>query len=242
VLSTPAAFAEQQMRGFYFGVWGGSGSIDMASREAFDAVIIPTIGPDLVASGPFLSDADTTVILSLNNIDPDSSEVDDTVSVWGAQIGYRWNNYFAAEIGYANLGEVSYRILGEGHAIIIDRGVPDEFDFRFQRASKFTSQGPTASVIGLLPLGPVDVQGRAGLYFADTRLTNHIRDIDDPFNVAHRRVDGGQTELLAGIGATWNATENLSVRVEYQRFFDVGDDEKTGESDVDVFNIGVLFR
>jgi hypothetical protein len=32
------------------------------------------------------------------------------------------------------------------------------------------------------------------------------------------------------------------VRVEYQRFFDVGDDEKNYEQDIDVFSVGVLFK
>ncbi len=34
-------------------------------------------------------------------------------------------------------------------------------------------------------------------------------------------------ELFAGIGANWNATPNVAIRVEYQKFFDVGDDSKS---------------
>jgi hypothetical protein len=48
--------------------------------------------------------------------------------------------------------------------------------------------------------------------------------------------------LPGGIGATWSATANLSLRAEYQRFFNVGDDTKSGEFDVDVLNLSVLFR
>lgn len=32
------------------------------------------------------------------------------------------------------------------------------------------------------------------------------------------------------------------MRLEYQRFFDVGEDDETGETDVDLVTLGILFR
>ena len=37
----------------------------------------------------------------------DDSTLDDSLSVWGVQLGYRWGKYFATEVGYAKLGEAS---------------------------------------------------------------------------------------------------------------------------------------
>ena len=96
----------------------------------------------------------------------------------------------------------------------------------------------------MLPLGErFDLHVRAGIYLADTRVTNRIRDVEfNTGNVAHRRVDASQTEIYGGIGGAWNINEGFAVRAEYQKFLDVGDNEKTGESDIDVFNVSVLFK
>ena len=96
----------------------------------------------------------------------------------------------------------------------------------------------------MLPIGQrFDLHVRGGIYLADTRVTNRIRDVEsDTDNICHGRVDASQTELFAGIGGAWNINESFALRVEYQKYFDVGDDKKTGESDIDVFNSSVLFK
>jgi hypothetical protein len=74
-------------------------------------------------------------------------------------------------------------------------------------------------------------------------VTNRLRDVEfNTGNIVHQRVDASETELFAGIGGAWNINENFVLRVEYQKFLDVGDEEKTGESDIDVFNVSVLFK
>ena len=50
VLSTPAAFAEEY-KGFYFGVWGGSGSIDMASKGDLDEAFSGGLAEELERLG-----------------------------------------------------------------------------------------------------------------------------------------------------------------------------------------------
>lgn len=244
VLSSSAAFAEddEQYRGFYFGAWGGGGSVDLQSRQDFDDSVIPALPGDLEDSA-FLDADDNLIEFALAGTG--ESSLDDSVSTWGLQVGYRWGKYFAAEIGYANLGEASYRLpidvdftVTDPAGILIGAGT-----FPAERAMVSTSAGPTISAIGMLPVGQrFDLQVRAGIYLADTRVTNRIRDVEFAQNVAHRRVDASQTELLAGIGGSWNINENFSLRAEYQKFFDVGDDEKTGESDIDVINLSVLFK
>ena len=65
-----------------------------------------------------------------------------------------------------------------------------------------------------------DLHAKAGIYFADSRQTVRLRDVESGENIDHTRVDASQTEFFVGIGATWNATENLAVRVEYQKFLE----------------------
>lgn len=250
VLSTPAAFAEEY-RGFYFGIWGGSGEFDTPSKSAMDAAILGSLGAE-VSLIPIQPETNLTVDAVFG------STQDDSLTPWGAQIGYRFNKWVAAEVGYVDLGEFLYTLSG---AISGDLGVvcdPPTCDpaavvtvplnGEFERGVQLTSAGITASVLGMLPLGShFDLHARAGIYYADTRVTNRLRyidavDQDGVFNLLHRRVDASQTELFGGIGAAWNINESFAVRVEYQKFFDVGDDEKAGESDVDVINLAILFK
>lgn len=254
VLSTPAAFAEEY-RGFYFGVWGGSGEFDTASQAEMDEMIGGGLADELamVPIQPLTNLAATTVY---------DSRLDDSLTPWGLQVGYRFNKWVAAEVGYVDLGEFLYTLPGElsgDYAFLCDleacldeEGNPQiairPLDGEFERSTQLSSAGITASVLGMWPVSPrFDLHVRGGIYYADTRVTNRLRyidavDQDDVFNLLHRRVDASQTELLAGIGAAWNINESFALRVEYQKFFDVGDDEKAGESDVDVLNVAVLFK
>ena len=114
VLSTPAAFAEEY-KGFYFGVWGGSGSIDIPSKKTFDDAILPAV-PAEVAGSAYTDDRNTPDVatddirhtFALAGLG--RSTLEDSVSVWGVQLGYRWGKFFATELGYSKLGEASYRL------------------------------------------------------------------------------------------------------------------------------------
>lgn len=249
VLSTPAAFAEEY-KGFYFGVWGGTGSVDTASKADFDAAIIDGLPTELDRSA-YIDDRNTPDVLTDDILHEfalagiGNSKLDDSVSVWGLQVGYRWGKYFATEIGYAHLGEASYRLpVLVTETLTPVTGPVLTGDFAAERATQFTSAGPTISALGMLPIGQhIDLHLRAGIYLADTRVTNRTRDVEfNTGNINHGRVDASQTEIFGGIGGAWNINENFVLRLEYQKYLDVGDDEKTGESDIDVVNLAVLFK
>jgi OmpA-OmpF porin, OOP family len=248
VLSTPAAFAEEY-KGFYFGIWGGTGSVDIPSRAAFDDAIVPMLPTELALSaytddrGTAVTTDDIRHTFALAGVG--DSKLDDSVSVWGLNVGYRWGKFFATEVGYAKLGEASYRLpVLVTETVTPAGGAATTGNFVGERATQFTSAGPTISALGLLPLGEYfDLHLRAGIYLADTRVTNRTRDVQfNTGNINHGRVDASQTEIFGGIGGAWNINENFVLRLEYQKYLDVGDDEKTGESDIDVINLSVLFK
>ncbi len=244
VLTNSAAFAEEY-RGFYFGVWGGSGDMEYRSKANADAFFSRRLAIEL----PLVPIRPGTNLAAT----PLTSTLDDSLTPWGAQVGYRFNKWVAAELGYVDLGELLYTLSGSisgPYRYIDDKGqdVTRQLNGNFQRSQQITSTGVTGSVLGMLPLGPhFDLHVRGGIYYADTRVTDRLRYIDggsqgDVFNLLHRRVDASQTELFGGLGAAWNINQSFALRVEYQRFFDVGDDEKNGEGDVDVINLSVLFK
>ncbi|MFC4309192.1 outer membrane beta-barrel protein [Steroidobacter flavus] len=245
VLSAPSAFAEEY-RGFYFGVWGGSGDMDFGSKADADEVVADLLAEEFPLIGLPGTSLSGTIL---------GSDLDDTMTPWGAQVGFRFNKWVAAEVGYVDLGELLYTMSGSISGTYVypcpcdgSTAITRSLNGGFERSLQVTSAGITAAALGMLPLGQhFDLHVRGGVYYADTRVTNRLRYIDrvdqsDVFNLLHRRVDASQTELFGGVGAAWNINQSFTLRVEYQRFFDVGDDEKNGESDIDVINVSVLFK
>lgn len=165
----------------------------------------------------------------------DSSSLDDTYGGFSLHVGYRWNSYVGTELAYLDLGEGVYEASVSNPAIT---SVP--FDY----SARFSSSGIAVSMLGMLPLGEgrFDLHGRAGVLYADTRNRGRLLDQDTGEVLLSAEVKANSWDLFAGLGAAWNINDSFSLRVEYQRFFDVGDDEETGELDIDLLSIGVLFR
>jgi OOP family OmpA-OmpF porin len=50
------------------------------------------------------------------------------------------------------------------------------------------------------------------------------------------------TGLSYGIGLQYDFTNTTGLRLDWERFADVGDEDKTGQSDVDMLSAGLVFR
>ena len=213
--------ASAENAGLYFGLTGGATSVDMGgSKQDFD----DTFGLPIAAT------------LELGGLDVIGfeSSLDDSDIGWGLQVGYRFNRYIAAEVGYVDLGEALYEAI-----MTVDDGTEI---FPVEASVRFKSSGPTAAVLGILPVGErFDAHAKAGVYIADTRLRSRLRDVEFAENVVHDETKAGETEFFFGVGGAWNISDSYSLRVEYQRYLDVGDDD-TGEGDVDLIGLSVLFR
>lgn len=209
--------------GFYFGISGGVSSVDLPSKSSFDEF-----------SRDVAQEIADMVGVNVGSFD---SSLDDSGKVWGLQVGYRWNRYVAAEVGYIDLGQVKYSAAADftdGDDVPLFSG---------QYSARVRSHGPTIAAVGFLPLGDrVDLHAKAGVYFSDTRFREKLRLFDSETEESvQEEVKDSTQDLFVGIGAAWNIGDNYALRVEYQRFFDVGDDD-TDEADVDVFSLSILFR
>jgi opacity protein-like surface antigen len=216
-----ATTASAENTGLYFGLTGGTTSVDMGgSRQDFDENFGLPIAASLELAG-------------VDVIGFDSS-LDDSDIGWGLQVGYRFNRYIAAEVGYVNLGDALYEAI-----MTVDDGVEI---FPVEASVRFKSSGPTAAVLGILPIGErFDAHLKGGIYVADTRLRSRLRDVEFAENVVHDETKASETEFFFGVGGAWNINESYSLRVEYQRYLDIGNDD-TGEGDVDLIGVSVLFR
>jgi OOP family OmpA-OmpF porin len=80
--------------------------------------------------------------------------------------------------------------------------------------------------------------GKIGLYKADTDL-----DVTVP-GLGSASESDSNTDLTFGVGARYDFTRNLGVRLEWQRYQDVGGDFAgvTLESDIDVISVAVIWK
>jgi len=213
--------ASAENGGLYFGLTGGATRFDLGgSRTDFDATFGLPLAASLEAGGVDVTDF--------------QSSLDDTAMGWGLQVGYRFNRYVAVEVGYVDLGEALYEAI-----MTVDDGVDI---FPVEASVRVESTGPTAAVLGMLPIGErFDVHAKAGIYVADTRLRSRLRDVEFADNFLHAEDRASETEFFFGVGGAWNINDSYSLRVEYQRYLDLGDDD-TGEGDADLIGVSMLFR
>ena len=148
---------------------------------------------------------------------------DDKDTAWKIYGGYQFNRFFAAEIGYADLGRSA---AGANVGGII---VNPTFE-----VTAFELSG-----IGFLPvLDRLALFMRLGVYRAETELggTGTAFGITVPVSGKDSNSD-----LTFGLGIQYSFTRNLGVRGEWQQYMKVGGGN-TGESDIDVLSAAFVFR
>lgn len=204
--------------GFYFGLNYGSASYDL-NKSDLDAAVVKPLADQLATEGISVTSA--------------TSSLDKTDNAWSATVGYRFNSYVAAEFGYLNLGEGRYRArMSTTDGVSTLDVLP---------SMRVTSSGPTAALLGLFPFASFDIYGKAGVFFSKTKAREKYEYVgfDDSDSM---EVTASSQDTFYGVGAIWNFSENYSVRLEYQKYLNVGDNDHTGEGDVDFISVGVLFR
>lgn len=147
---------------------------------------------------------------------PVGSSCDDTSGAYGIFGGYQFNKYLGAELGYTHLGEVEASASG----VTVTT-----------RVKGFELLG-----VGTIPINPrFEVYGKLGAFFWDVK-----DNCEGTCGFSSQSETG--TDFTYGIGAKFNLTKNVGVRVQYQRYQDIGKEATTGESDVDYFSLGIVFK
>jgi OOP family OmpA-OmpF porin len=162
-----------------------------------------------------------------------SSDLDDSDMTWGLTAGWKFIPYMAVEGQYLELGEATYTASGD-----ISDGV-DTFPTDVEM--NIDSSGFALSVLGILPIAEVwEVYARLGMYFGDTEagVSVTVDDVTTPFSDS-----SSEEEFFYGLGAGYTFNETWNFRVEYSIFQDIGDEDITGEADLDrfVFAVNYMF-
>ena len=158
-----------------------------------------------------------------------STSVNDTDTGFKVYGGYRFSRNLAVEAGYADLGSFS-----------ATTSATSPFGPGSIKAETKAS-GIFGQAVGIIPLGErFSLFGTAGLFANEVQT-----DLSSSGSVAVlgiRSASHSDVNLKAGIGAGFDFTDSFGVRVEYERFFDLGADSVGGKSDVDFVSFGVVIR
>lgn len=129
--------------------------------------------------------------------------------------GYQFTPHVAAEVAYTDLGELSAS--GPGGT-----------------ASVEVSAFEVVAVATMPVAERFSLYGKAGVYRGEVDVRIDTVLLTDSASESN-------TDLTFGAGVRFDFTQQASLRVEWQRYPDLGGDE-TGEDDVDFLSLGVLFR
>lgn len=145
---------------------------------------------------------------------PAGTSCDDSDTAWKIFGGLEVNEYISMEIGYADMGEVSYRGAVNGTREV---------------------DGMTLRLLGTYALNPsftLFATGGMNILQADMKTVPGASEDTD-------------VAWSAGLGVQYNFTKSVGLRVEWERYFEVGSSNfngGTGEADVDLISAGVVFK
>lgn len=148
---------------------------------------------------------------------PVGTSCDETSAAYGVFGGYQFNRFLGAELGYTDLGEAETSAAGITETLKV--------------------KGFEALGVGTIPIHPrFEVYGKVGVFLWD------LKDKCEGISCTFSSLSETGSDLTYGLGVKFNFSKNAGMRVQYQRYKDVGKESTTGESDIDVYSVGVVFN
>jgi len=166
---------------------------------------------------------------SLSAFQNGSSKSDTAWKLYG---GYRFNPNIAAEFFYANLGKFSRNADGSGAT-----ATSPSVNFSLNSELKITGFG-VAALLGAPLSEQWNVFAKPGLLYWDAKRTSTTTAAG---TTQSGSVSKSGTSPSFGLGTSYAFTDKLSARLEWERYFDVGDKNTTDKSDVNLFAVSVQF-
>lgn len=168
-----------------------------------------------------------------------TSKIDQNDTGYKLQLGYQFAPNFAIEGGYVNLGSIAYKYT-------VPNGDTDANGNPLYDGKKlsYDTKGWNIDGVLILPVNAgVSVFGKLGLIRAETKFKG-----TDYGSYTNTKV-----APLFGAGIAWNFYQGLSVRAEWERYFNLNQKKTitadTGEFEqfdsrlnVDLFSVGVSYQ
>jgi uncharacterized repeat protein (TIGR01451 family) len=199
VLPAPAGAADS---GWYVGASAGAASADYGASD---------LTADLAGRGWTVSGA----------------SVDDSDTFWKAYVGYRANEFFALEAGYAELGEIEARY----GALVSPDQIPALLSDTVEVLQYLGSGWNVSAVLSWsFAEDAFAIFGRAGLLMWDADVDVKV----ESGATGTASADESGTDAMFGLGVEWRATPAFSLRAEWERY--------KLDDWVDVPSAGVVWR
>lgn len=203
--------------GWYIGISAGQSTAHDIDQDELDDIVILAFS---VAGAPVLSG---------------SSTLDDSDTSFALNAGYRFNPYIAVEGGYINLGSADYVSQG----FVNPPGPVASAAANY--SVSFESSGFTLGGIANVPIGKkFDLHTRIGLFFAKVEIDQ--RAAVAGAGSATDKFSENSQEFFYGIGAGLKLGEHWHLGLDWIRYNDVGDEDTTGESNIDNLSVSATFH
>jgi opacity protein-like surface antigen len=165
------------------------------------------------------------------------SSVKETDTGFGAFFGYQFLPWLAAEVAYQDLGAASYEA---DTSFFLPFPVNSSLPINAQIKSEVTAA--SASALFIAPLfDHFSVGARLGVATTKAKFSISAVTVQTPQRLSDSTTN---TNGVFGVNAQWTPTDHLGVRLEYQRYKEVGgdsDDDIDG-FDVTLISLGVLWK
>jgi OmpA-OmpF porin, OOP family len=145
---------------------------------------------------------------------PPGISVDDSDIGFKLGGGYMFNKYLGFEAAYVDLGKEKFTAPGF--------------------SADATASGEVVSALGVWPINEqFSLLGRVGAINATVKVSG-----------GGQSVKSTDVKLTYGVGGAFNLNKQFSVRLEWDRYDKLGnsDPNSTGESDVDLISLGVVYK
>lgn len=158
------------------------------------------------------------------NAIPVGVSCDDSGGAYSVFGGYQFIRYFGVELGYVDLGKAGAATPSAG------------------TTESVKARGLELLGVGALPIGSrFELYAKAGVYVVDVDYAcSGCTSISSLSETA--------SDFTYGIGAIVSFSKNFGLRLQYQRYQDVGFDTAIGSTaikdkgDIDAFTVGLIFR
>jgi len=140
------------------------------------------------------------------DVDNAVGRLDDSDTGWKIFAGYRINQFLSLEGAYVDFGRQS-----------------DTFDTAGS-SGDFTAHlsGFSPQLVGTVPLGPVELSAKVGVYFIDVDLSADIDNVDElDFDS-----NTSEEDFMYGVGVGATFFERVNAKLEYE-WIDIGGGDKS---------------
>jgi len=209
----------------------GSGLAPLAASAQSSWYVGASVGQSAIKASP--GEVENGFLLD-DGFTASGTTLDKKDTGWKGYAGYRFNRFFAAEAGYADLGRASFNTT----IVAAPAGTAPAPPFPIHATAK--ARGVFLSALARWPVTQdFSLFAKAGVFRSDAKFTEVITDTGATrVSRTDRRSDANY-----GVGLQWQFTGTVGARLEWERFKNIGRGIGGREGrDVDFASAGIVLE